>query len=61
MRVKDLIKELKRQDPDKEVMIQQGEEYDYMTVYSVKTKDVVDMHSNDFEDDVIEAVVIEYS
>jgi hypothetical protein len=61
MKVKDLIEELKKQDPEKEVMIQQGEEYDYMTVYTVKTKEVVGMLSNDIEDNVIEAVVIEYS
>ena len=60
MKVKDLIKELQKQDPEKEVMIQQGEEFDYMKAYTVKAKDLVDM--NDVGDDgIIQAVVIEYS
>jgi len=60
MKVKDLIKELQKQDPEKEVMIQQGEEADYMKAYTVKVKDLVDM--NDIIDDgIIQAVVIEYS
>jgi len=60
MKVKDLIKELQKQDPEKEVMIQQGEEFDYIKAYTVKVKDLVDM--NDMVDDgIIQAVVIEYS
>lgn len=60
MKVKDLITELQKHDPEKEVMIQQGEEYDYMVAYSVKEKDLVDM--NDVIDDgIVAAVVIEYS
>lgn len=30
MKVKELIELLRQQDPEKEVMIQQGEEYDYV-------------------------------
>lgn len=60
MKVKELIELLNKQDPEKEVMIQQGEEYDYMAAHSVKEKDLVDM--NDVVDDsIITAVVIEYS
>ena len=60
MKVKDLIKELEKQDPEKEVMIQQGEEFDYMVAYTVKEKDLVDM-INVVDDGIIQAVVIEYS
>jgi hypothetical protein len=59
MKVKELIELLQKQDHEKEVMIQQGEEYDYMTVHSVKEKDLIDM---DFmtDDGEITAVVIQY-
>ncbi len=59
MKVKQLIELLKAQDPEKEVMIQQGEEYDYMRVHSVRVKELA---NNDCEDlpDVIDSVVIEY-
>jgi len=60
MKVKDLIKELKKQDPEKEIMIQQGEEFDYMVAYTVKEKELVDMNTIE-EEDKITAVVIEYS
>lgn len=56
MKVKELIDLLSKQDPEKEVMIQQGEEYDYMIAYSVKEKDLVDWD----HDNVITVVVIEY-
>jgi len=59
MKVKELINLLKIFDPEKEVMIQQGEEYDYMVAHSVKEKELVDMV--DFDDNNITAVVIEYS
>ena len=42
MKAKDLIKELKKLNPDKEVMIQQGGEHDYMTVHGVKEMEVFD-------------------
>ena len=59
MKVKDLIKKLEDFDPEKEVMIQQGEEFDYMIAYSVKEKTVIDM--NDIDDKDVNCVVIEYS
>jgi hypothetical protein len=58
MKVKELIELLKKHDPEKEVMIQQGEEYDYMVACSVKEIELIDME--DFDDDIITAVVIEY-
>ncbi len=59
MKVKDLIERLKNQDPEKEVMIQQGEEYDYVVVYSVKEKEM----ELDNYDSVkkVNVVTIEYS
>ena len=60
MKVKELIEILSKQDPEKEVMIQQGEEYDYMVAYSVKEKDLVDM-DDVVDDGIVTAVVIEYS
>lgn len=60
MKVKELIAELQKQDPEKEVMIQQGEEFDYMKAYTVKVQEVIDMGENE-EDEYISAVVIEYS
>lgn len=59
MKVKDLITELQKQDPEKEVMIQQGAEFDYMKAYTVKISELCD--ANSIEDDTIEVVVIEYS
>ena len=67
MKVKELIEQLKKQDPEKEVMIQQGEEFDYMVVYTVKEKELLDTEKfdgYDEDDDVYittKAVVIEYS
>lgn len=60
MKVRDLIEELKKQDPEKEVMIQQGEEYDYMKAYTVKLAELWDMNSVQ-DDDTMNVVVIEYS
>lgn len=62
MKVKELIELLQKQDPEKNVLIQQGEEYDYMTVYSVKEMDLVDMDSDedDDESESISSVVIQY-
>lgn len=55
--VKDLIKKLKQIDPDKQVFIQQGGEEDYMAIYSVCEKELLD-----FETDTLEqAVVLEFS
>ena len=60
MKVKELIKELKKHDPNKEVMIEQMEDcdYQYLDVHSVKERIVVDMDST--EDEEIEVVSIEY-
>lgn len=60
MTVKDLIEQLKKQDLNKEVMIQQGEEYDYMKAYTVKLAELWDVNSVQ-DDDVMNVVVIEYS
>jgi hypothetical protein len=57
MKVSELIGLLQQQAPDKEVMIQQGEEYDYMAVHSVRAVEVT--HLDDEEN--TEAVCIEYS
>ena len=56
MKVKELIDLLSKQDPEKEVMIQQGDEYEYMIAYSVKEMDLVEWD----HDNVITVVVIEY-
>lgn len=56
MTVKQLITELQKHNPEKEVYIQQGEEYEYMTVYTVREKAIFDVH----EDNEINIVVIEY-
>lgn len=59
MKVKELIELLINKDPEKEVFIQQGEEFDYMAVYSVKEKELIeDFTDNDYE--TIKVVVIEY-
>jgi hypothetical protein len=62
MKVKELIELLQGQDPEKEVFIQQGEEVDYMVVYSVREKELIndDEWSNDDAEE-IKAVVIEYT
>ena len=62
MKVKELIEKLKEQDPEKEVMIQQGEEYDYTLAYSVKEMELVDMtDDSDLDEPEKMYVVIEYS
>ena len=60
MKVKELIAKLKEQDPEKEVMIQQGEEYDYTLAYSVREMELVDMTDDSDEPEKM-YVVIEYS
>ena len=59
MKVKELIAELQKQDPEKVVMIQQGEEFDYMKAYTVKVIELWDSNSPE-EDDTLDVVVIEY-
>ena len=44
---------------DKEVFIQQGEDFDYMTVYSVKQITLSDEDESNLNDE-IDAVVIKY-
>lgn len=60
MKVKHLIKELQKQDPEKEVMIQQGEEFDYMKAYTVKEIELWDANASE-EEDTMNVVAIEYS
>jgi hypothetical protein len=57
MKVKELIEKLSEQDPDKDVLIQQGQEFGYMTVYTVKPKQLIDPDTLE----EIDAVVIEYN
>lgn len=57
MKVKELIVELQKQDPEMEVFIQQGEEFDYATAHTVKLKELSDFNNDEEE---ITAVVIEY-
>ena len=59
MTVLDLISELSMYDPNLEVMIQQGEDFDYMIALTVKEEEVVNMDSLD-DDDLITAVLINY-
>ena len=58
MKVKEMIAELLKHDQDKQVMIQQGEEQDYMLAYTIKEKELADTNS---VDDMREVIVIEYS
>lgn len=60
MKVKELIVELQKFDPEKEVMIQQGEEFDYMTVETVRAKELIYWDKPD-EDETDIYIVIEYS
>jgi hypothetical protein len=60
MTVQELINELKKHDPAKQVMIQQGEDFDYMAVYSVKEKELFSEEEIN-NDGILKAVVIEYS
>lgn len=50
--VRQLIEQLSKLNPDREVYIQQGGEMDYMAVYSVLEKELLD-----FEKDELEMVV----
>lgn len=56
MKVSELISALQKQDPEKEVMIQQGEEFDYMRVYSVRKKEFLMDNTMEIE----QCVTIEY-
>jgi len=59
MKVKELIAELQKQDPEKEVFIEQGDEYAYMKAHSVVGKWIWD-ESSTKEDDTVDAVVIQF-
>lgn len=59
MKVKDLAELLKKQDQEKEVLIQQGEEFDYMAVHSVRERTVFAFESEN-DEELITYVVINY-
>jgi hypothetical protein len=59
MKVIELIEILMRQDGDKEVLIQQGGEHEYMTVDSVKERIVFDTEDPNDDDDP-NVIVIEF-
>ena len=56
MKVKELIEELQKQNPDKEVMLQQGADLDYIEALTVKELEIWDIHFAD----IIDGVVIEF-
>ena len=60
MKNKDLIKELQKYDPEKEVLIQQGEEYDYMISHTVKEMELVNMDLDYDGYETMNVIVIEY-
>ncbi len=60
MIVKELIEKLQKKDPNMIVMIEQGEEANYMIAFSVKEKEI-EVIDDELENEVINAVVIEYS
>jgi len=60
MKAKHLIAELQKQDPEAEVFIEQGEEYDYMKAYHVRAKTLLDA-DNLVDDFMVEAIVIDYN
>jgi len=61
MTVKQLIEELQKYNPDKEVLIQQGEDddYQYLVAYTVRERIITDINTTNEAE--IDAVVIEYS
>jgi len=61
MKVKELIEELSKQDPEMEVMIEQGEDYDYMLAYFVRVKEINNIDDEDEYEDGVNYVVIDYS
>jgi hypothetical protein len=59
MKVKELIKLLEKQDPEKLVLIQQcGGEFDYEFAKSVSEKELIDFDNLEIKDGIINAVVI---
>lgn len=59
MKVKDAIKLLQKHDPEKRLMIQQGEVYDYMEAMTIKEEELCDRDS--IEEDIYVFVVIKYT
>ena len=51
MKTRELIEALQKLDPEKEVMIQQGGEHDFMTVHTVKEVSVWDEDAEEGEDE----------
>ena len=58
MKVKELMLLLIEHHPEREVLIQQGEAYDYMVAHSVQEKEVL---IEDFGDKPQKVVVIKYT
>ena len=65
MKVKELIELLKKQDQDKDVYIQQGEEPDYMQAQNIRETQLInweyEFDASGANDDLIDVVVIEYN
>lgn len=60
MKVRELIEMLKKQDQEIEVMIQQGEEYDYAPASSVEEMKLFDMSENSETDEPKHYLTINY-
>ena len=60
MNVKTLIDILKTMPPDKEVLIQQGLEYNYATIESIRKATVDDWDEMAYPDSMDDFVVIEF-
>ena len=62
MKVKEMIAKLQKQDPEKELYIQQGIEFDYAKVYSVRAKEIINGEETDEDGEYIteKVVVIDY-
>lgn len=56
MKAKELIEKLQAFDPEKEVFIEQGEDYNYMKAQAVRE---LELSTEDFEEEVT-AIVIDY-
>jgi hypothetical protein len=56
MKVKELIEKLSKQNPDLQVMIEQGEEFDYTAAQFVREKEVI----SEEDEEPTTVVVIDY-
>ena len=56
MKAKELIEKLQALDPEMEVFIEQGEEYEYMKAYTVTELEMYNAET----DEEMTAIVIEY-